>query len=78
MTNVLELVRGLFLLIPIGILFSIGGLIALNSGTNQPDAGYALRRYAGNLGSLLLHLCCVLALLLVVQQWVGLGLKLGR
>lgn len=78
MTNLLELVRGLILLIPIGILFSIGGLIALNSGANQPNSGYALRRYAVNLGSLLLHLCCVLALLMAVQQWVGLGLKLNH
>jgi hypothetical protein len=78
MSNPLEMVRGLFLLIPIGILFSIGGLIALNSGADQPHSGCALRRYAGNLGSLLLHLGCVLALLLAVQQWVGLGLKLGR
>lgn len=78
MLSVLELVRGFFLLIPITVLFSVGGLIALNSGTGRPDSGYALRRYAGNLGALVVQLGCILAILLIVQQWVGLGLGLGR
>jgi hypothetical protein len=74
----MELARGLFLIVPIGILFSVGGLIALNSGTNQPGAGYTLRRLVVNLGTLVLHLALVVTLLMMAQQWVGLGLGLGR
>ncbi len=78
MSHFMELIHGFALLIPIGVLLSIGGLIALNSGMNQPGSGFALRRYAGNLGFMVIHLACVLAILLFVQQWVGLGLGLGR
>jgi len=78
MSNMLELARGLFLLLPIAILFSVGGLIALNSGTNQSGHGYAVRRYVGNLGSMILQLALIVILLMMVQQWVGLGLGLSR
>ena len=80
MVNLLEISKGLFLLVPIGILLSVGGLLALNSGVSQPEAGSSVWRYMGNLGSLIMQLVCVLALLLVLQQSVGLGLglNLGR
>jgi hypothetical protein len=74
----MELARGLFLLVPIAILFSVGGLIALNSGTNQPNAGYVLRRLVVNLGTLVVYLALALGLLMMAQQSVGLGLGLGR
>lgn len=74
MNNTTELIRGLFLIVPIAVLLSVGGLIALNSGVSQPGQGFALRRYAGNFGFLLFHLACVAAILMLVQRWVGLGL----
>lgn len=80
MVNLLEISKGLFLLVPIGILLSVGGLLALNSGVSRPEGGSSVWRYMGNLGSLIMQLACVLALLLILQQSVGLGLglNLGR
>jgi hypothetical protein len=57
---------------PLLLLFLVGGLIALWSGVRRPATGNELRVVAGNLSRMILRVLGYVAVLLVLQYWIGL------
>jgi len=64
-------------MVPILLLLSVGGLIALQSGVRRPASGNDLRQVAGNLTQMLLRVTGYVGVLLALQYLIGLRPALG-
>jgi hypothetical protein len=57
--------------VPILLLLSVGGLIAVWSGLQRPLSGLGVRQLAVSLGQVLLRVLGYVAVLLALQHWIG-------
>jgi hypothetical protein len=64
-------------IVPILLLLSVGGLIALRSGADRPASGRNLRQVARNLSQMILRVAGYVALLVALQYWIGQRAMLG-
>jgi hypothetical protein len=59
------------------VILLVGGMIALWSGVRRPASADELRVVAGNLSRMILRVLGYLAVLLVLQYWIGMRPVLG-
>jgi hypothetical protein len=64
-------------LVPILLLLSVGGLIAVRSGADRPATGLNIRQIVRNLSQMILRVAGYVALLLALQYWIGQRPMLG-
>jgi hypothetical protein len=72
-----SLLREAWEIVPILLLLSVGGLIALQSGVPRPASRRDFRQVAGNLSQMTLRVMGYMVVLLVLQYWIGLRPLLG-
>jgi hypothetical protein len=72
-----SLIREAWEMIPILLLLTVGGMIALKSGVRQSGRSQNLRQFAGNLSQMTLRVLGYVAVLLALQYWIGLRPQLG-
>ncbi len=66
-----SLLREAWEFVPILLLLSVGGLIAVWSGLQRPLTGLGLRQFAVSIGQVLLRVVGYVAVLLALQHWIG-------
>jgi hypothetical protein len=72
-----NLIRDAWELVPILLLFLVGGATALRSGVRGLASRQDLRQIIGNLWLILLRLLGYIAAILVVHEWIGVRPGLG-
>jgi hypothetical protein len=64
-------------LVPILLLLSVGGWIAVRSGADRPASETNIRQIARNFSQMILRVACYVAFLLALQYWIGQRPMLG-
>jgi hypothetical protein len=64
-------------MVPVLLLLSIGGLIAIRSGIERPLSGTYLWNMIGNLSQVVVRIAGYVAVLLSIHYWIGLHPLLG-
>ncbi len=64
-------------IVPVVILLSVGGLIALRSGDERSSSGWNLRQTARNISQMVLRVAGYVAVLFALQYFVGQRPMLG-
>jgi hypothetical protein len=64
-------------IVPILLLLSVGGLIAVRSGGDRPATGRDFRQIARNFSQMILRVAGYVAVLLALQHWIGQRPMLG-
>jgi hypothetical protein len=64
-------------MVPVLLLLSIGGLIAIWSGIERPVTGTYLRHVLANVSQVLFRIAGYVAALLTIHYWIGLHPLLG-
>jgi hypothetical protein len=77
MTGLEQIVSALVIVIPILVLLTAGGLIALKSGVSHVNSSQDLLTVAGNFSQLLLRVAVYVLALLLLQYFVGMRPSLG-
>jgi hypothetical protein len=72
-----SLLREAWEIVPVLLLLTAGGLIAVRSGVRQPASSRDLRQLAGNFYQMILRVIGYAAILLALQYWIGLRPVLG-
>ncbi len=72
-----RLLEGLLIFLSVGLLLTVGAVIALRSGVRKLDTGQDYLQIAGNLSQMMLRIAGYIAILLAVQYLIGLRPSLG-
>ena len=72
-----RLIEGFLICLPVVILLVAGAAIALRSGVDEVETSRSYRQIAGNLSQMILRVVGYVAVLLAVQQLIGLRPSLG-
>jgi autonomous glycyl radical cofactor GrcA len=77
MSSLGQIVSAAVIVVPIIVLLSVGGLIALKSGVTHVSTGQDLLKVAGNFSQLVLRVAGYVIALIVLQYFIGMRPTLG-
>jgi hypothetical protein len=72
-----SLLREAWEIVPVLLLLAVGGLIAIQSGIERPVTGTGFRHAVRNVSQVVLRVLGYVAVLLMLQYWVGMRPVLG-
>ena len=70
-------IKEAWVVLPILFLLFVGGVIAIQSGVERRASGFDLRQMIRNFSRMTLRVVAYVALLVVLQYWIGLRPSLG-